>query len=63
MVSPSAPRKVASVAWRGGLGRKPSITRAATSNAPAPLTRTSATAERPGGVASAAIGSESIAPG
>src|SRR5262249_61840823 len=41
---------------------KPSITRLAISNAPTPLRRTTASAERPAGVASAAIGSESMGP-
>src|SRR5829696_1823641 len=61
MGSPSGARNVARVAVRGGVAVKRSMTRAATSKAPSPESRTTASAERPGGVASAAIGSESMA--
>src|SRR6266536_3573657 len=61
MTSPAASRKVASSATRGRSVRNPPITPAATANAPAPLTRITASADRPGGVASAAMGSESMA--
>src|SRR5207249_2174348 len=49
---------------RGGSGRKGWSTRAATSNAPFPESRISASADRPGGVARATMGSDntSLAP-
>src|SRR5690606_20879465 len=57
---PTASRKVASLAVRAGAVANPSITRAATWNAPAPDSRTTASADLPGGVARAAIGSDSM---
>src|SRR5215217_4432431 len=60
MISPSSARKAARVACLAGWARKLGIMRAATPNAPAPLRRIRARAARPGGVARAAMGSESM---
>src|SRR5215212_8624240 len=58
---PSGVWKRARRAVRGGEARKSSTTRATQVKQPCPLTRITAKAERPGGVASAAMGSVSMA--